>query len=108
VALYFVAVEALGNVRKHAEATTTTLTLAERDGHVVLEVHDDGVGFDPDDVDSRSGLEHMADRMAALGGTLLVESRPGGGTWVTATVPGIEPTVQATAGMPLSDPSPTP
>jgi signal transduction histidine kinase len=87
VALYFVAVESLGNSRKHAAASATTVTLAERDGDVVLEVHDDGAGFDPRTVRAGSGLQHMADRMAALEGTLVVNSRPGGGTWVTARAP---------------------
>jgi signal transduction histidine kinase len=106
VALYFVAVEALGNIRKHAKARATTVTLAERDLHVVLEVHDDGVGFDPASVDARSGMQHMSDRMAALGGTLVVDSRPGAGTWVTATVPSTwSLPVQSTR---ISDRLPTP
>ena len=87
VALYFVAVEALGNIRKHAQATTTTVTLAERDPVIVLEVHDDGRGFDEGTLTEGSGLQHMSDRIAALGGSLVVESRRGAGTWVTATVP---------------------
>ena len=46
VALYFVVVESLGNSRKHAAATKATVTLAEQDHRVVLEVHDNGAGFD--------------------------------------------------------------
>ena len=46
VALYFVAVESLGNCLKHAAATATTVTLAELERDVVLEVHDNGTGFD--------------------------------------------------------------
>ncbi|MEP6760191.1 MAG: histidine kinase [Sporichthyaceae bacterium] len=106
VALYFVAVEALGNISKHAHATTSTVTLAERDPHIVLEIHDDGVGFELGLAASRNGLQHMSDRMAALGGTLMVESRPGAGTWVTATVP----TTVASDPMdatPVSDRTPT-
>jgi signal transduction histidine kinase len=91
VALYFVAIEALGNIRKHARATTTTVTLAEREPCIVLEVHDDGSGFDEASISAGSGLQHMSDRMAALGGSLVVESRPGAGTWVTATVPSTVP-----------------
>ena len=91
VALYFVAVEALGNIHKHANATTSTVTLAERGSSVLLEVHDDGVGFDQSNLAGRSGLQHMSDRVAALGGTLVIESRPGAGTWVTATVPSTVP-----------------
>lgn len=87
VALYFVAVESLGNCLKHAAATATTVTLAEQEGEVVLEVHDNGSGFDPHTAHRGSGLQHMADRMAALGGTLVINSRRGEGTWVTARVP---------------------
>ncbi|MGZ4592824.1 MAG: sensor histidine kinase [Actinomycetes bacterium] len=87
VALYFVAVEALGNSRKHAGATEIAVALAERGGQVVLEVHDDGTGFEPTVPANGSGLQHMADRMAALGGQLVVDSRPGAGTWVTARAP---------------------
>ncbi len=106
VALYFVAVEALGNIRKHAHATTSTVTLAERGSSILLEVHDDGVGFDQGNVAARSGLQHMSDRMAALGGTLVVESRPGAGTWVTATVPSTVPSDLLDGD--LSGPMPTP
>jgi signal transduction histidine kinase len=106
VALYFVAIEALGNIRKHAKARATTVTLAERDLHVVLEIHDDGIGFDQGVVDVRSGVQHMCDRMAALGGTLEVESRPGAGTWVTATVPSTWTLPVQGAG--ISDRLPTP
>ena len=87
VALYFVVVESLGNSRKHAAATKATVTLAEQDGKVVLEVHDNGTGFDQRRVAEGSGLQHMADRMAAVGGWLVVTSQPGAGTWVTATAP---------------------
>jgi signal transduction histidine kinase len=104
VALYFVAIEALGNIRKHANATTTTVTLAEREPFIVLEVHDNGSGFD-EGSRAGSGLQHMSDRMAALGGTLVVESRPGAGTWVTATVPS---TVSSAGGDRVSARLPTP
>ena len=87
VALYFVVVEALGNSRKHAAATKATVTLAERAHTVILEVHDNGAGFDQQQIAEGSGLQHMADRMAAVGGGLVVTSRPGAGTWVTATAP---------------------
>jgi signal transduction histidine kinase len=91
VALYFVAVESLGNCLKHAAATATTVTLAEQGRDVVLEVHDNGNGFDPYTAQRGSGLQHMTDRMAALGGTLIINSRRGEGTWVTARVPACVP-----------------
>jgi signal transduction histidine kinase len=83
-ALYFVAVEAIGNSCKHSGSQALNVTLTKRGPDVVLEVHDDGVGFNPAGVVRRSGLQHMADRMAALGGSLVVRSRPDEGTWVTA------------------------
>jgi signal transduction histidine kinase len=98
VALYFVAVESLGNCLKHATATATTVTLAEQERDVVLEVHDNGSGFDPHTAARGSGLQHMTDRMSALGGTLVINSRRGEGTWVTARVPSAAPTLATTSG----------
>jgi signal transduction histidine kinase len=87
VALYFIVVESLGNSRKHSAATTATVTLAELANEVILEVHDNGHGFDPGNVVEGTGLQHMADRMAAVGGALAVTSRPGAGTGITARAP---------------------
>ena len=103
VALYFVAVESLGNSRKHAAATRTNVTLTEDDGQLVLEVHDDGVGLGAATTQrsAGSGVQHMADRMAALGGRLSIEGRPGEGTWVIASVP-IGPAVQGVTVPPVT------
>jgi signal transduction histidine kinase len=105
VALYFVVVESLGNSRKHSTATTVTVTLAELANEVILEVHDNGDGFDPGAVVEGSGLQHMADRMAAVSGALAVTSRPGAGTWITARAPAEASTV--TEGVVVSGRSPT-
>jgi hypothetical protein len=78
VALYFVAVESIGNSHKHANARQTVVTLAAGADEVVLEVHDDGRGFELGTESTGSGLQHMADRMAARG-SLVVESRPARG-----------------------------
>jgi signal transduction histidine kinase len=99
VALYFVAVESLGNCLKHAAATATTVTLAELERDVVLEVHDNGSGFDLHTAARGSGLQHMTDRMSALGGTLVINSRRGEGTWVTARVPACVPEPHAAIGI---------
>jgi signal transduction histidine kinase len=112
VALYFVVVESLGNSRKHSAATTATVTLAEEANSVILEIHDNGAGFDAGKVVVGSGLQHMTDRMAAVGGELAVTSRPGAGTWITATAPsdarpeglrlsGQSPTLAGRAARPL-------
>jgi len=84
-AAYFVVMEALTNVAKYASATAAEVTVEQVDGHVVVGVQDDGVGgADPS---AGSGLAGLADRVAALGGRLVVESPRGGGTVVRAELP---------------------
>jgi signal transduction histidine kinase len=84
-AAYFVVTEALTNVAKYASATAAEVTVEQVNGAVVIGVHDDGVGgADPA---AGSGLAGLADRVAALGGRLMVDSPPGGGTVVRAQVP---------------------
>lgn len=82
-----VAQEALANARRHAGAEQVTLTLSYMEDLVVLDVHDDGGGFDPERAASGHGLSIMRERMEQLGGTLLVESAPGAGATVVAGVP---------------------
>jgi signal transduction histidine kinase len=80
-----IAQEALGNALRHANAEHVWVQLTDADGHVVLEVRDDGVGFDPDAAAVRSrrlGLTSMEERAERLGGRLSVESAPGAGTTV--------------------------
>ncbi|MGH9042420.1 MAG: sensor histidine kinase [Acidimicrobiia bacterium] len=85
-AAFFVVSEALANVLKHAGAGRATVAFSGRDGSLVVEVRDDGRGFDPGDHEG-SGLTHLADRVGALGGRLEVHSAPGAGATVTATLP---------------------
>jgi signal transduction histidine kinase len=82
---YFVASEALVNAVKHAHASRVAIELrVVDDAELCLEVGDDGVGgADP----AGSGLRGLADRVAALGGALQVDSAPGGGTRVRARLP---------------------
>jgi signal transduction histidine kinase len=87
--IFFVCSEALANVTKHAGAATVRLEVAERDGRLVAEIDDDGVGGA--DAASGSGLRSLADRVEALGGTLAVVSRRGVGTTVRAEVPATAP-----------------
>jgi signal transduction histidine kinase len=84
-AAYFVVMEALTNVAKYASATAAEVTVEQVNGHVVIDVQDDGIGgADPA---AGSGLAGLADRVAALGGRLIVDSPPGGGTVVRAEMP---------------------
>jgi signal transduction histidine kinase len=84
---YFVCSEALANIGKYAQAGHARIEVASRDGEVIIEVTDDGVGgADPA---RGTGLRGRADRVQALGGTFLVESQPGAGTRLTALIPGL-------------------
>jgi hypothetical protein len=86
---YFVVSECLVNVDKHAQATSATVSVVPRDGQLVVTVSDDGVGGAG--VDGGSGLQGLEDRVGALDGTLRVESPPGHGTIVHASIPLVEP-----------------
>jgi signal transduction histidine kinase len=85
--VYFCALEALQNVAKYADADRTVIRLAQSNGNLSFEVVDDGRGFDAGAVASGSGLQGMADRLAAVGGSLEVRSAPGRGTTVAGRVP---------------------
>jgi signal transduction histidine kinase len=85
--VYFCALEALQNVAKYADADRTVIRLAQSNGSLSFEVVDDGRGFDADAGASGSGLQGMADRLAAVGGSLEIRSAPGRGTTVAGRVP---------------------
>jgi signal transduction histidine kinase len=85
--VYFCTLEALQNVAKYAAADRTVIRLARANGSLSFEVQDDGRGFDPGALVSGSGLQGMADRLAAVGGSLEVRSAPGQGTTVAGHVP---------------------
>ena len=86
-AIYFCVLEALQNVSKYAGASGATVRLADQDGNLTFEVSDDGAGFDPSTTSYGSGLQGMADRLSALGGSLAVRSAGGEGTTVRGTLP---------------------
>ncbi|MFF0339128.1 sensor histidine kinase [Kribbella sp. NPDC004875] len=84
--------EALANVAKYAQASRVGVTLSYMQKEVAVDVRDDGVGFDPSRTTPSSeaggfGLVAMRQRVEALNGTLEVESEPGLGTAISATVP---------------------
>jgi PAS domain S-box-containing protein len=91
--LFRIGQEALTNVARHAGATRVRVVLAQVGEHVVLEIEDDGCGFDPDearhDRDARSGLGLLGvgERARMMGGDALIDSGPGRGTLIRVRVP---------------------
>jgi PAS domain S-box-containing protein len=99
VAVYYVASEALANAAKHGQASRMEVSLATGNDGLLLSIRDDGVGgADPG---RGSGLVGLRDRVEALGGTIRIDSPPGGGTSLVVTLPlDVDP-----AGAPDADPA---
>jgi len=88
VALFRIAQEALNNVLKHAQAKSVRINVSATDEELVLDVHDDGRGFDPRAARrGRWGMTTMRERAEAAGGQLHVDATPGQGTRIHARVP---------------------
>jgi signal transduction histidine kinase len=79
--------EALTNARRHSEARSVEVTLRAEDQEVLVEVADDGRGFDPASVRTGVGLSAMRERIEGLGGRIEFSSHPGEGTRVDVRVP---------------------
>jgi two-component system, NarL family, sensor histidine kinase DevS len=91
LALFHIAQEALNNVSKHSRATAVSVVLSAPRGSVVLDVKDNGIGFDAGVSGGGNGLRNIRDRARAVGAKLSIDSKPGGGTRVTAEVPASKP-----------------
>lgn len=88
VVLFRIAQESLTNVARHSEAHYVSIALNEVPGGYLLEIQDDGKGFDPQAVGPRKfGLLGMRERALAVGGEVEVDSAPGKGTCIRVTVP---------------------
>ena len=85
--VYFCTLEALQNIAKYADASSAEIRLACPDHRLNFTISDDGAGFDPATARQGSGLQGMADRLAALGGTFQIRSAPGHGTTLTGQLP---------------------
>jgi signal transduction histidine kinase len=79
--------EALSNVSRHGHASTCRVSLRRGDGGLLLEIDDDGRGFDVENTTWGMGLRNLQERVVSLGGTLEVESTAEEGTTVRATLP---------------------
>ena len=95
VAAYYIVSEALANATKHSQASRIDISLVPSDGSLRLSIRDDGLGGAV--LHSGSGLVGLQDRVEALGGTIELDSPPGGGTSLVATLPlDVEPLAAAT------------
>jgi signal transduction histidine kinase len=84
-AAYFVVAEALTNVVKYAQASRVAVDVRQENGAVLVDVADDGIGGV--DVTAGSGLRGLRDRLAAVDGSMDIDSPPGGGTRLSARIP---------------------
>ena len=89
LALFHIAQEALNNVSRHSQATSVRVRLAADEDRVVLEVQDNGVGFDMKEgaASGKQGMRNMNDRARTLGAALTVDSERGRGTRVAVEMP---------------------
>ncbi|MDX1492646.1 MAG: GAF domain-containing protein [Longimicrobiales bacterium] len=87
VICFRIAQEAVTNTIRHASASRIRVSLMENGGRLVLEVEDDGKGFDPGDASLHMGIEIMRERAALVGGSIEIDTAEGQGTRVRATLP---------------------
>jgi signal transduction histidine kinase len=98
IVLFRVVQEALSNIRKHSEAEQVSVTLRSTRTFVALTVTDNGCGFDPRRLgNDRLGLAGISERVRLLGGAVEIETSPGTGTTVRATLPQWRPSIPAAA-----------
>jgi signal transduction histidine kinase len=112
IVIYRITQEALANVRKHARATGVVVTLRQEDGGCLVQIRDDGQGFDPTEngghASKHFGLTVMRERAETVGGWIRVESLPGEGTVVEAWVPGPTQSRDKSLASTRSAPGPAP
>ena len=87
-AAYRLVQEALTNVAKHSGASKADVAVIEDDGHITIEIRDDGNGFDTEATHSGFGLLGMRERVDLVGGSLTISSTPGSGAVITVELPG--------------------
>jgi signal transduction histidine kinase len=98
IVLFRVVQEALSNVRKHSEAASVSVVLRSKRTFVEVSVMDNGRGFDPRELGTdRLGLSGISERVRLLGGAVEIETSPGAGTTVRATLPQWRPSSPASA-----------
>ncbi|MCX6304115.1 MAG: triple tyrosine motif-containing protein [Bacteroidetes bacterium] len=84
--VYLVTKEAVNNLIKYAQCEHARVCFSEEQGYLVMEISDDGIGFDPGKPTGRNGLKNMLKRANQIGGSLDIRSRPGAGTQIILKV----------------------
>jgi signal transduction histidine kinase len=91
-AFYRAAQETLENIVRHSEATHVTLMMTYANEVLTLQITDDGIGFNPEDIESDTyGLRGLQERAELIGGRCVIDSRPGQSTTITFSA-GVNPT----------------
>ncbi|HSL43707.1 MAG TPA: sensor histidine kinase [Anaerolineales bacterium] len=89
-ALLRISQEAMHNIHKHAQAKNVNITFSFMEDMFVMDIVDDGLGFDPSKTSNGFGLKTMRDRIEELGGILTMESERGAGTAIAVSLPIME------------------
>jgi len=103
--------EALTNVRKHSNARSVVVTIRRQlqpDDCVLMEVRDDGIGFEEKESERTFGLQTMRERACSIGGELRISSTLGKGTRIAAIFPCLSPEGISTKGLAMLDGAPSP
>ena len=93
VTVFRVVQEAINNIQRHARARSGTVVLRFEEDHLVIQVQDDGAGFQPPErlgayvSESKLGVIGMEQRVVSVGGTMELDSNPGRGTAIRASIP---------------------
>jgi len=92
--LFFVFKEAITNIQKHAMATEVNINIEAKDNNLLMQVNDNGKGFDTDQPTHRNGLKNIQQRMLKWGGTCTVQSSPGKGAILKIELPVSNPSLK--------------
>jgi len=84
--LYLIAKEAVNNLVKYSQCSNVAVRFHEESGHLIMEISDDGIGFDPGIITTRNGIVNMKLRAGKIGGILYIHSQPGKGTQINLKV----------------------
>ena len=90
IAIYRIVQEALTNITKHAQATEVKVSVSNHAQHLLIEISDNGIGFNANNMNSGYGLLGMSERAEAIGCPLVINSNPFEGTHIFANIPIIE------------------